>query len=150
MGEQDEQNEQGWKVEVWEDARGRSPFDVWFNKLPQYEQAVVDAVIEHILTPLGRDICNTEWGKPLGDGLYEVRIRRTLTAIRTWGATQGVGGGPQERQVLLRLFVTFHGSRVVLLFHGYDKGKDPSVRRQKREIAQARKMLRAWRAERPS
>lgn len=145
-----EQVEQGWTIEVWEDARGRSPFAVWFSKLPQYEQAVVDAVIEHILTPLGQDICNTEWGKSLGDGLYEVRIRRTLTAIRTWGEPQRADDGPQERRVLLRLFVTFHGSRVVLLFHGYDKGKDPSDRRQKREIARARKTLRAWRTERHS
>jgi hypothetical protein len=43
------------------------------------------------------------------------------------------------------VFVHFHGSRVVLLLGGYDKGKDPSERRQRREIAQARKCLADWR-----
>jgi len=44
--------------------------------------------------------------------------------------------------------VTFYGDRVVLLFQGYDKGKDPSERRQTKEIRTARKHLRAWTAQR--
>lgn len=79
-----------WTVEAWEDDRtGQCPFAVWFGKLDQYEQAVVDAVIENIVKPLGMNICDTEWGKPLGGGLYEVRIRRTLSAVRTWGSPAG-------------------------------------------------------------
>jgi hypothetical protein len=46
--------------------------------------------------------------------------------------------------VLLRVFVHFHGKRVVLLLSGYDKGDDPSDRRQRREISRARKRLTAW------
>ena len=79
-----------WTVDAWEDDRtGRCPFAAWFGKLNEYEQAVVDAVIENIVAPLGMNICDTEWGKPLGGGLYEVRIRRTLSAIRTWGVPAG-------------------------------------------------------------
>lgn len=141
-----------WTVEVWDDERtGRCPFDVWFGKLDEYEQAVVDAVIENIVTPLGMDICDTEWGKPLGGGLYEVRIRRKLSTVRTWGSPASDAEAPSaagERTVLLRLFVTFHGDHVVLLFQGYDKGKDPSERRQAKEIKTARKHLRAWSAQR--
>ena len=48
-------------------------------------------------------------------------------------------------KILLRLFVHFHGARVVLLLHGYDKSADDSPRRQQREIAEARKRLGAWR-----
>jgi hypothetical protein len=33
------------------------------------------------------------------------------------------------------------------LFQGYDKGKDPSERRQQREIKRARKYLDAWKRE---
>jgi hypothetical protein len=47
--------------------------------------------------------------------------------------------------VLLRVFVHFHGDKVILLLSGYDKGEDPSKKRQEREIAAARKYLRAWR-----
>jgi hypothetical protein len=140
-----------WTVDVWEDDRtGRCPFAAWFGKLDAHEQTVVDAVIEHIVTPLGMDICDTEWGKPLGGGLYEVRIRRTLSAIRTWGAPAGDAepAAVGERAVLLRLFVTFHGDHVVLLFQGYDKGKDPSDRRQAKEIKIARRHLKAWTAQR--
>ncbi|MGO1971578.1 MAG: hypothetical protein ACTH2Q_01340 [Propionibacteriaceae bacterium] len=50
--------------------------------------------------------------------------------------------------MLLRVFCTFHGRRIVLLFSGYDKKKDPSKRRQEREIARARKALKAWRRSR--
>ncbi len=140
-----------WTVDLWADGQtGRCPFEAWFGKLDEYEQAVVDAVIERILTPLGIDVCDTEWGKTLGGGLYEVRIRRTLSAIRTWGAPAGdaAPAATGERAVLLRLFVTFHGNRVVLLFQGYDKGKDPSDRRQAKEIKTARRHLRAWDAQR--
>jgi hypothetical protein len=37
---------------------------------------------------------------------------------------------------------------VVLLFQGYDKGKDPSDRRQAKEIKIARRHLKAWTAQR--
>lgn len=49
--------------------------------------------------------------------------------------------------ILLRLFVHFHGQRIVLLLGGYDKGADSTDRRQQREIATARKALTAWKAQ---
>jgi hypothetical protein len=52
-----------------------------------------------------------------------------------------------ERSVLLRLFVAFQGDRVVLLFQGYNKGKDPSERWQAKEIETARKHLKAWKSQ---
>lgn len=48
-------------------------------------------------------------------------------------------------KVLLRLFVHFHGERVILLVHGYDKGDNPSARQQQIEIKRAGKALTAWR-----
>jgi hypothetical protein len=39
------------------------------------------------------------------------------------------------------VFVHFYGAKVVLLFGGYDKGRDSNERRQQREIAAARKLL---------
>lgn len=137
-----------WSIEFWEDDRGRSPFEVWFTKLHEYDQAVVDAVLTHVVARLGMDVCSTEWGKPLGRGLYEIRIRQSLNAILNWGRPSDqdpvtVDGG--DKTVLLRLFCTFHGAKIVLLFQGYDKGKDPSDKRQEREIAKARKHLTQWR-----
>ena len=47
----------------------------------------------------------------------------------------------RRERVLLRVFVHFYGTRIVLLLGGYDKGDDPKGRRQQREIAQARRLL---------
>lgn len=43
--------------------------------------------------------------------------------------------------------LTFHGSKIVLLFNAYDKGKDPSEKRQAKEIKKARKCLKVWKGE---
>lgn len=145
----DEDPPKQWTIDFWEDKNGRSPFDKWFQKLPEYEQAVVDATIQHVLAPLGMDICETTWGKSLGEGLYELRIKASLNAILNKGNNTedqvSIEGG--DKTILLRIFCTFHGQRVVLLFQGYNKGKDPSKKRQQSEIKVARKHLKAWKNE---
>jgi hypothetical protein len=55
-------------------------------------------------------------------------------------------GGKKGERVLLRVFFHSYGKRVVLLLGGYNKGKDPSERRQQREIATARKRLEGFKA----
>jgi hypothetical protein len=45
---------------------------------------------------------------------------------------------------LFRVFCHTHGDRLILLLAGYDKGADPSPRRQNAEIALARARLRDW------
>ncbi len=120
-------------------------FNRFVKKLSPYEEAVLFAAIDYILKPLGDDICSGEWGKPLGQGLYEFRVRQSLAAIYS-------GAGLTEEElpanaklphssVLLRVFCTFEGSEVVLLLGGYNKGKDPSKRRQQVEIKKARTRL---------
>lgn len=42
---------------------------------------VVDAVFQEVVKPLGINICNTQWGKPLKNGLYEIRIRHLLPTL---------------------------------------------------------------------
>ena len=105
---------------------------------------VVVAAIQPVRAVDGIGICDTEWGKPLGQGLYEFRIRRSLgTILRSAGLLDPAGG----RQVLVRVFCSFVGDKVVLLLGGYDKGRDPSDRRQQREIARARAELARWKHE---
>ncbi len=93
----------------------------------------------------GIDICRGEWGTPLGDGLFEFRVRRSLRAILSEGGDdvpEDLSG--TDRMVLIRVFCTFHGDRIILLYHGYNKKKDPSQKRQQREIARARKLHAEW------
>lgn len=54
---------------------------------------------------------------------------------------EGSSGDAAPEAVLLRVFVHFHGAKVILLIGGYDKGGDPSERRQQREIREARRLL---------
>jgi hypothetical protein len=139
-----------WQVDIWRDERtGAAPFERWFRRADPYVQAVVDAVLTEVVEPHGIDLLGTPWCRALGDGLFEIRIRQSLRAVLTRGAARAETTDPAsrtaQRTVLLRLFVTFHGARVVLLLHAYDKGRDPSDRRQRREIARARRHLAAWR-----
>jgi len=122
-------------------------FERFFSSLDEYQRATLVSAIEHVLTPYGVDICQSEWGKNLGGGLFEFRIRRSLSTILGEYAPSRSDphGDSPDRSVLLRVFCTFHGRRVVLLLGGYDKGRDASDKRQTREIARARKVLGAWR-----
>lgn len=136
-----------WSVEYADDGK----FERFFNGLGEYEQAVLVAAVEHVLQPYGIDICQGEWGKALGKGLYEFRIRRSLGTILNEYGQPDDGQRPatfHDRPVLLRVFCTFHGAKIVLLLGGYDKGKHPSPKRQDQEIRRARKQLTKWRNER--
>lgn len=120
-------------------------FERFFHGLPEYEQAALAAAITEVLQVRGIDVCAGEWGKPLGGGLYEFRIRRSLQAIlKEAGSSIPDDLAGIDRQVLLRVFCTFYGQRVVLSYSGYDKRKDPSRKRQDREVARARKIHRRW------
>lgn len=127
-----------WTIEI-----AGEDFAKFVRSLPVYEQTVLTAALNFVLAERGIDVCAGEWGKPLGSGLYEFRIRKGLDAILGEAGIEPSGPGG-HRSVLLRVFCTFHGSKIVLLFHGYDKRRDPSAKRQKREIAKARRLLNDW------
>lgn len=133
----------GWSVEY----EGES-FERFLLSLSAYEQAVVLAAIENVLQVYGIDICSGEWGKPLGGGLYEFRIRKSLRTILTTAGLNSSAGAGTDRTVLIRVFCTFYGDRIVLLYHGYDKKNDPSQKRQQREIAKARRLHERWKRQR--
>lgn len=130
-----------WTVEFFEDDQGRQPAREWLESLDTLKRASAIAAIEVILTDMGLDVCGTEYGKQLGSGLFEFRIRHDEAVIRGKAGEPGEG---QRGEVLLRVFCHAHGQRIVLLLGGYDKGADPSTRRQSREIAAARGRLRSF------
>lgn len=109
------------------------------SDLTDVELAALLSAVEQVLSHRGIDVCGSEWGKHLGESLFEFRVRHTAEEIEAmfWGAPPGGKGG----KVLLRLFCHAYGDRVVLLLNGYDKGEDPSEKRQQKEINVARKRL---------
>ena len=137
--------EREWNLEVFATDTGIEPFSAFVDELEDFEWAALDAALRAVLAVRGLHLVRTEWLKSLGQGLHEFRIRHDAGEIANM-----FEGGPRAARgprhvILLRVFVHFHGDRVILLLSGYDKGDDPSERRQQREIADARRHLTAWR-----
>lgn len=148
------------------------------NQLSDPAREAAIAAIEEVLTPRGTQVCETEWGKNLGEGLYELRIRHSAEEIqRMFGST--LSGDEEQRheqneqedgqhheqakeeedeeqrgehdedsdrrkgrpEVLLRVYFTTDGRKVVLLLAGYDKGRYGGGKREHRAIKTARKRV---------
>jgi hypothetical protein len=134
-----------WEVEFFEDDAGHQPAREFLISLELAKRMALIAAIEAILTPRGLDVCSTEYGRHLGKGLFEFRIRHDEATIRAKTDGASPKRGPRRGDVLLRLFCHAYGEKIVLLLGGYDKGEDPSGRRQSREIERARRRLRSFR-----
>ncbi len=121
-----------YTLEFYEDERGDKPVLRWIREgLSRSQRASLGQAMREVLQEEGVGVCGTEFGRQLGGGLFEFRLRRSVE-------------GEGER-ILLRVFCHAYGNRVVLLLGGYDKGADPSPRRQHEEIAIARSRLATWR-----
>jgi hypothetical protein len=118
-----------YELEFFTDERGRSPCEAWMASLDDERLAALIGATRGILAEQGIGVCGTPYGKHLGHGLCEFRIRRETA--------QGT--------ILLRMFFHAYGKRRVVLLSGYDKGADPSDKRQQREIRRARTLLRDFR-----
>jgi hypothetical protein len=102
---------------------------------------VVTTAVEAILAVEGIAVCRTEWGKALGGGLYEFRIRRTLRTIADSVGVPVPPGIPADRPVLLRVFFTVRIGRVIVLLGGYDKQGRSNSTWQDKQIRRARALL---------
>ena len=128
-------------IEFFEDDDGRSPVEEWMDSdLTDLELAALVSGLEHVLSHRGIDVCRTEWGKQLGEGLFEFRIRHSAAEIEhMFTGTSSSRQAAKGEKVLLRVFCHAYGRKVVLLLNGYDKADDPSDKRQQREITLARR-----------
>lgn len=122
-----------WTISFYVDEYGRVPIHRWLRGLSQIDVAAFDSAVFGSLAQHGSTLVTNGWLRPLGEGLQELRVRNGALA----------GGGDQA--VLLRVFLHFHGNRKILLVSAYDKLRNPSKTRQSREIAAARRLLKAWR-----
>ncbi len=114
-----------FELEFYEDPDGRQPVRDWLTKdLDREARRTVGAAMRAILQQAGVGVCGAAFGRQLGRGLFEFRLR--------------------EPPLLARVFCHAYGRRLILLLGAYDKGRDPSHRRQEREIAEARARLAEW------
>lgn len=130
-----------WTPEAFQADDGSVPYERFVNGLSDVKFLALDAAVELVLCGRGIDLLRTEWLKALGEGLHEFRVRHEEGEIVRMFGGDSFGAVGSGETVLLRVFVHFYGSKVVLLLGGYDKGADPNARRQQREIAQARRLL---------
>ena len=130
-----------WTPEPFEAADGTIPFERFINDLSDFKFIAIDTAIDRVLSVRGLDLIRTEWLKALGRGLHEFRVRHDAAEIaHMCGGDPPQAAAPTDK-ILLRVFVHFYGDKMILLLGGYDKGEDPKVRRQQREIAEARRLL---------
>lgn len=109
------------------DANDRQPVRAWLlTELSAKQRRTVGAAMHQILQQQGIAVCGTIFGRQLGGALFEFRLR--------------------DGSLLARIFCHPFGDRVILLLAAYDKGRDPSVGRQNREIRLARSRLTEWQA----
>lgn len=148
--------ERRWEVVAYGDLDGREPFTDWYQrKLTSLQRATVLAALERILAIRGTAVCETEWGKNLGGGLYELRIRHGPDEIAAMFAPADEQRRDEPKTskapaILLRVYFTTDGPQLVLLLGGYDKGRLGEGRRQQQSIAAARDTLKRMRRERAS
>lgn len=132
----------GYELEFYADEHGDQPVRRWLlGELSPRKRRALGTAMNRVLQRLGIGVCGTEFGKQLGGGLFEFRLRGGNLA----GVAPPAGvPDASESKMLLRVFCHAHGDRVVLLLAGYDKGEHPSSKRQAAEIAFARKRLKDW------
>ncbi|MEA2634233.1 MAG: hypothetical protein QOH92_1000 [Chloroflexota bacterium] len=112
-------------LEFYKDAAGHKPVLDWLRyKVSISTRRVVGTALREILQEQGMGVCGTAFGRQLGGGLFEFRLR--------------------EGKLLLRAFCHAYGDKVILLLAAYDKGEDPSSKRQQKEIELARRRLTDW------
>ena len=135
-----------WELEFYVDKNGREPVREWLDGLDKVKRAAALRGLSVILAAEGPGVSSTEYGKPLHKGLFEFRLRidaATILAKHDPGLLEKFPDQPRG-SVLLRVICHASDGSLILLLGAYDKGKDPSGRRQNSEIAVARKRLKDW------
>lgn len=132
-------------LEFYADADGDQPVLRWLREeLTPTQRRAIGVAMAEILQIEGIGVCRGAYGKQLGDGLFEFRLRHDAGEIlRSLG--KPARDEPQRERILLRVFCHAHGDQLILLLGGYDKGADPSAKRQQREITEARRRLSDYR-----
>ncbi len=139
-----------YTIEFYDDPiTERAPVHEWITRqLSRYQRRALGTAMSEILEKHGIDVCETEYGRHLGGGLFEFRLRHDSDEIIAKHTNQAPDDEPDQGPILLRVFCHAYGDRIVLLLAGYDKGDDPSKKRENREIELARKRLVEFRSRR--
>jgi len=124
-----------YSVRFYETTTGDKPVLRWIKaELTVRQRRALGYALFRLLQRYGVGVCDTEFGRQLGGGLFEFRLR--LTPSRDGEAA------------VLRVYCHATRGRVILLLGGHDKSRRPGRKHQDREIALARRRLREYLARR--
>jgi hypothetical protein len=132
-----------YEIEFYEDDQGNEPALAFMRLLSGVKRRAIGVALTEVLEHLGPDVCNTDYGKNLGQGLYEFRVDQDAEEILR-KAGKDPRPEPEEAKILLRVFFHAHGKKLILLLSGYDKGEHSSKPYQNAQIEAARKLLTNW------
>jgi len=142
-----QESQPGYTIEFFRGADGSEPVRRFIDSLSNDKRDALLAALAHVLARQGLDVCRSEWGKQLGGGVAEFRLRHDEREILARdGITMSDLPESSPEKILLRVFFHAHGKRLILLLSGYDKGTRSNARHQQREIERARTHLKEWRA----
>ena len=141
-------SEPAWTLEFYEE-KGREPVLEFLRGLDELKEQALAAALSNVLAYEGIGVCGSSWGKwiPGAPGIFEFRVRHDAATILRERGLPVPEHIERGSTVLLRVFCHAHGSKMVLLLAAYDKGKEPSAKRQNTEIARAKQRLTLWKAQ---
>jgi hypothetical protein len=135
-----------YEIEFYDDPEtGRMPVYEWILELHPLLRGALGTALREVLQRHGLAVCQGEWGKHLGGGVFEFRVRHSAEETVRMFTRRAPKEEPRPDKIALRVFGHAHGNKLVLLLAGYDKSADPSDRREEREIELARKRLAEYR-----
>ncbi|MGA8364619.1 MAG: hypothetical protein WB709_08870 [Solirubrobacteraceae bacterium] len=145
----DEEPSAAYEIEFFRHSDGTEPVRRFLDSLSDDKRNALVAALTFVLARTGLDVCRSEWGKQLGGGLAEFRLRHDEREVLSGRGASDASDLPEAspEKILLRVFFHAHGNRLILLLSGYDKRSRSSTRHQQREIERARAYLKEWQAE---
>jgi hypothetical protein len=135
-----------WTLEFYEEG-GHEPVLDFLRGLDEFKEQSLAAALRNVLAYEGIGVCASSWGKWVqgAPGIFEFRVRHdAATILRERGLPVPEQLSETHIDIVLRVFCHAHGEKVVLLLAGYDKGKEPSAKRQNAEIKRAKQRLMRW------
>jgi len=140
-----------YRIEFCTEPSGRQPVAEFLDKLEPHKRSALLAALQEILAEQGLDVCSTEYGKNLGRGIAEFRLRHSYAeVVKRFPGGAAVDPPKHDKggKVLLRVFFHPYGDRIILLLAGYDKGRYPSRKRQDAAYRKAIRRLAEFRRSR--
>lgn len=135
-------DEPEYQIEFYQEDDGREPALAFMQSLSRVKRAAIGVALNEVLEYLGPNVVGTDYGKNLGEGLFEFRLDQDAEEILK---KKGKSARPEpDAKILLRVFFHPHGKKLLLLLSGYDKAEHDKKSFQNARIEEARKLLTRW------